>query len=236
MGQIFSQLLDTRTLRRFAARPPAATDAPLPSNRGLFAAVKATPLAVRQIFSEFQDVANLEAKHKTVHHIKTTGPPATARFRRLDASKLAAAKAEFYKLERGDHQEVFEYLVCTLAHDYEAGWHGTWRPCGDYRHLNLVTTLDLYPLPNIQDLSGRLHCCSIFSKLDLRKGYYQIPVQVSDMMPTSPRLQSSRPSDFGNFCRCRLGCRMLGSLFNASWSWTRYWRGWTLPSAIWTTS
>ncbi len=177
-----SQLLDTRTLRRFAARPPAATDAPLPSNRGLFAAVKATPLAVPQIFSEFQDVANLEAKHKTVHHIKTTGPPTTARFRHLDASKLAAAKAEFYKMEREGiiRRSSSTCMVCTLAHDCEAGWYGyygTWRPCGDYRHLNLVTTLDLYPMPDIQDLSGRLHGCSIFSKLDLRKGYYQIPVQ-----------------------------------------------------------
>jgi len=73
-----------------------ATDAPPPSSRGLFAAVEATPPVFRQIFSQFQDVANAEgrlppAKHKTLHHIKTTGPPATARFRRLDAAKLAAA-------------------------------------------------------------------------------------------------------------------------------------------------
>jgi hypothetical protein len=40
---------------------------------------------------------------------------------------------------------------------------GTWRPCGDYRCLTLVTTPDSYPLPNIQDLSARLHGCSIFS-------------------------------------------------------------------------
>jgi hypothetical protein len=102
---VASQLLDTRTLRRFAAGPPAATDGPPPSSRGLFAAVEATPPAFRQIFSQFQDVANAEgrlppAKHKTLHHIKTTGPPATARFRRLDAAKLAAAKADFAKLER----------------------------------------------------------------------------------------------------------------------------------------
>jgi hypothetical protein len=35
-----------------------------------------------------------------MHHIKTTGPPATSRFRRLDAAKLVAAKADFMKLER----------------------------------------------------------------------------------------------------------------------------------------
>jgi hypothetical protein len=58
---------------------------------------------------------------------------------------------------------------------------GTWRPYGHYRRLNLATTPHSYPLPNIQDLSSRLHGCNIFSKLDLRKGYYQIPVQEGDI-------------------------------------------------------
>jgi hypothetical protein len=34
------------------------------------------------------------------HHIKTSGPPIASRFRRLDAEKLAAAKAEFLQLEK----------------------------------------------------------------------------------------------------------------------------------------
>jgi hypothetical protein len=181
-----SQLLDTRTLRRFAAGPPAATDAPPPSSRGLFATVEVTPPAFRQIFSQFQDVANAEgklspAKHKTLHHIKTTGPPATARFRRLDTAKLAAAKADFAKLER-------DGIIRRSSSTWSAPLHmvvkpdGTRRLCGDYRRLNLVTTPDSYPLPNIQDLSARLHGCSIFSKLDLRKGYYEIPpVQEGDI-------------------------------------------------------
>jgi hypothetical protein len=32
---------------------------------------------------------------------------------------------------------------------------GSWRPCSDYRHLNLVTTQDKYPLPNNHWISRR---------------------------------------------------------------------------------
>jgi hypothetical protein len=60
-----------------------------------------------------------------------------------------------------------------------------WRPCGDYRRLNLVTTLDKYPLPNMQDLSNGLHGCTVFSKIDLVKGYHQIPVAVDDIPKTA---------------------------------------------------
>ena len=46
---------------------------------------------------------------------------------------------------------------------------GSWRPCGDYRRLNLVITVDKYPIPNVQDFTARLHGCRVFSKLDLKK-------------------------------------------------------------------
>ncbi len=123
-------------------------------------------------------------KHKTVHHIQTAGPPATGQFRRLDPAKLAAAKAEFSKLEK-------DGIIRGSSSNWSASVHmvmkpdGTWRPCGDYRRLNLTTTPDSHPLPNIQDLSSRLHGCNIFSKLDLRKGYYQIPVQERDIHKTA---------------------------------------------------
>ncbi len=179
-----NQIVDAVSLQRFAAGPPAVTDVP-PASRGLFAAIEATPPAFRGIFSEFQSVASTAGglppvKHKTVHHTRTAGPPATGRFRRLDPTKLAAAKAEFSKLETDD-------IIRRSSSNWSAPLHmvmkpdGTWRPCGDYRRLNLATTPDTYPLPNIQDLSSRLHSCSILSKLDLRKGYYQIPVQEGDI-------------------------------------------------------
>ena len=34
-----------------------------------------------------------------------------------------------------------------------------------------------YPIPNMQDLTAHLHGCTIFSKLDLKKGYYRRDIQ-----------------------------------------------------------
>jgi Reverse transcriptase (RNA-dependent DNA polymerase) len=62
---------------------------------------------------------------------------------------------------------------------------GTWRPCGDYCLLNEATVPDQYPLPNIADLSTKLAVCTVFSKIDLKKGYYQIPVAAADVSKTA---------------------------------------------------
>jgi hypothetical protein len=62
---------------------------------------------------------------------------------------------------------------------------GGWRPCGDFRRLNTQTSDDKYPLPNMGDLSGCLNGCTIFSKLDLQKGYFQVPVAAADIAKTA---------------------------------------------------
>jgi hypothetical protein len=62
---------------------------------------------------------------------------------------------------------------------------GSRRPCGDYHHLNMVTTPDKYPLPNMQDLTNSLYGRTIFSKIDLVKGYHQIPVVAEDIPKTA---------------------------------------------------
>ena len=61
---------------------------------------------------------------------------------------------------------------------------GTWRPCGNIRRLNAATKRDCYPLPNMTDITSLLVCKGVFSKLDLKKGYHQIPVHPADQKKT----------------------------------------------------
>ncbi len=50
----------------------------------------------------------------------------------------------------------------------------TLRMCVDYGALNKVTMKNRYPLPRIDDLFYRLSRAKMFSKIDLRSGYYQM--------------------------------------------------------------
>jgi hypothetical protein len=51
--------------------------------------------------------------------------------------------------------------------------------------LNLIAIPYKYPLPNMQDLSNGLDGYSIFSKINLVKGYHQIPVAPEDVPKTA---------------------------------------------------
>ena len=53
---------------------------------------------------------------------------------------------------------------------------GSLRLCVDYRALNRVTKADKFPIPNIADSVFGLHGVKYFTKLDITKGFYQVPL------------------------------------------------------------
>ena len=57
----------------------------------------------------------------------------------------------------------------------------------NYRELNKVTIKNKYPFPRIDDLFGQLQRALVFSKIDLRSGYYQLKIKEEDIPKTAFR-------------------------------------------------
>eukprot|EP01053_Blabericola_migrator_P006868 Blabericola_migrator_1__6867@NODE_3478_length_1738_cov_13_943148_g2163_i0_p1_GENE_NODE_3478_length_1738_cov_13_943148_g2163_i0NODE_3478_length_1738_cov_13_943148_g2163_i0_p1_ORF_typecomplete_len151_score9_65RVT_1/PF00078_27/5_8e16_NODE_3478_length_1738_cov_13_943148_g2163_i011971649 len=64
---------------------------------------------------------------------------------------------------------------------------GSIRVCGMYTSLNKVTIKDSYPLPRIDDILDDLQPHQYFMKLDLRKGFWQIPLHEESRPKTAFR-------------------------------------------------
>ncbi|GKA55933.1 putative reverse transcriptase domain-containing protein [Tanacetum coccineum] len=58
---------------------------------------------------------------------------------------------------------------------------GSFWMCIDYRELNKLTVKNRYSLPRIDDLFDQLQGSSVYSKIDLRSGYYQLRVYEEDI-------------------------------------------------------
>ena len=63
--------------------------------------------------------------------------------------------------------------------------NGDMRFCVDYCKLNEITVSDSHPLPLISDLLDSVKDAQYFSLLDLRSGYWQIPVAPEDRAKTA---------------------------------------------------
>jgi hypothetical protein len=155
----------------------------------LVASLSVVSPPVRSLLSAFPNIvgdgtSTPQPLHGVEHSVETKGRPIWAKARRLDPDKLRVAEAEFRALEK-------MCIVRRSNSSWSSPLHmvpkqdGSFRPCGDYRRLNTVTEDDKYPLPSLLDFSADLAGCTVFSKLDLVKGYHQIPMSAADIPKTA---------------------------------------------------
>jgi hypothetical protein len=62
---------------------------------------------------------------------------------------------------------------------------GSVRFCVDYRKINNITVKDKFPLPRIDETLDRLGSSQYFTSIDLKSGYWQIPIKESDKDKTA---------------------------------------------------
>ena len=90
----------------------------------------------------------------------------------------------------------------------------TIRFCIDFRGLNRISIFDAEPIPNTEEIFASLSKDKYFSKLDLTKGYWQIPLKEE----SRPSTAFSTPQGLYQFCMMPFG------LVNAPASFSRIMR------------
>ena len=104
-----------------------------------------------------------------------------------------------YHMAPIEHEEVKKTIDELLAKGYIRRSFSPWafplllvdkkdgskRMCVDYRDLNTVTIKNKHPLPRIEDLFDLLRGACVFSKIDLRSGYFQLRIRPEDIPKTA---------------------------------------------------
>ena len=92
-------------------------------------------------------------------------------------------------------QQIAEMLQQGIIQESSSPWlapcvfvpkrNGELRICIDYRELNKRTEKNSYPLPLPDEVQDHLGNAQVFTKLDCRKGFWQVPITPEDQAKTA---------------------------------------------------
>ena len=153
-----------------------------------------------ELFKEYQDVFSqgeddLGNTPLLEHAIETHGLPLRQPYQRQNPAVC-----------REEMMQVQQMLSSNVIHPSNSPWaspvvmvrkkDGSLRFCVDFRQLNAATVKDAHPLPRIDDLLDALHGAKWFSTLDLKSGYWQVPITEQDKAKTAFRMSSGQLFEF----------------------------------------
>ena len=162
-----------------------------------------SPLQQQQLnalFQEFSDVFSqgeddLGSTPLLEHTIETHGPPLRQPYRRQNPA-----------VQREEMAQVQQMLVSNVIRPSNSPWaspvvmvrkkDGSLRFCVDFRQLNAAAVKDTHPLPRIDDLLDALNGARWFSTLDLKSGYWQVPITESDNAKAAFRTSGGQLYEF----------------------------------------
>ena len=138
----------------------------------------------QRVFTDVLPVKTAEqiaqARQFSIVLVGETVKPVKQRERRLSPAEIAAAtqwvreEVAAGRMEPSSGEWAAQLVIVPKRS--ETGEVTGWRICGDYRNLNAVTKAEADGLPLMQTVFDRLAGMRYFSKLDLLKGFNQIPV------------------------------------------------------------
>ena len=184
-----------------ATASPASSHPQTPSHPSL--PERLSPLQQQQLnelFCEFSDVFrrgedDLGNTPLLEHEIETHGPPLRQPYRQQNPA-----------VRREEMAQVQQMLSSNVIHPSNSPWaspvvmvrkkDGCLRFCVDFRQLNKATVKDAHPLPRIDDLLDALHGAKWFSTLDLKSGYWQVPITEQVKAKTAFRTSSGQLFEF----------------------------------------
>ena len=124
-----------------------------------------------------------EPAHGVYHRIDTPPDHPPCRTKRrpiiMNSAKAAAGKAAWEQMERDG---VIERVKAGTNTDFSSALHivdkpgGGARPCTDFRALNRMTVVDGHPLPLLKDFSAKIYGSKVFSVIDIRSAFFNVPI------------------------------------------------------------